>query len=226
MKNQNKKSNENKLKIKKSTVKHESFDSFLENTYLILKNKITNILDRYKHVIGFILIAFSIYIVIALLEGFYLGHFGKTTQKISFVLSIISILSSIYIGIRHEKAQIQYNVNDFYDFTNGHVIILEMFSSNDVSCIVKLKKIELLTDKYEIIETKKCSDINTLFIHNYFLESHIINNQDICKFTILDEKSYNLGYSVFNCRMNNHESLKLTFKRSDGKNDIKVLIQF
>lgn len=226
MKNQNKKSNENKLKIKKSTVKHESFDSFLENTYLFLKNKITNILDRYKHVIGFILIAFSIYIVIALLEGFYLGHFGKTTQKISFVLSIISILSSIYIGIRHEKAQIQYNVNDFYDFTNGHVIILEMFSSNDVSCIVKLKKIELLTDKYEIIETKKCSDINTLFIHNYFLESHIINNQDICKFTILDEKSYNLGNAVFNCGMNNHESLKLTFKRSDGKNDIKVLIQF
>lgn len=226
MKNENKKSNENKLKIKKSTVKHESVDSFLENTYLILKDKITHILDRYKHVIGFILIIFSIYTVIALFGILYFFHVGQTIQKLSFALSIISILSTIYIGIRREKAKIHTNVVSFVDDFKNSLVSIEMFSSNLSNCVIRLEKIELFNEKKELIKRDNFYDFEKL-LNKESLESHIVTGDDIFKFEILgyDVNVLNRLYGT------KYEYPKIcyfnfSFKRYDGKKNIDVLVAF
>lgn len=224
MKNENKKSNENKLKIKKSIVKHESFDSFLENTYLILKDKITNILDRYKHVIGFILIVFSIYIVIALLGILYFFHVGQTIQKLSFALSIISILSTIYLGIRREKAKIHTNVVYFFDDIKKFHVSIEMFSSNLSTCVIRLERIELFNEEKKLIKSDKFSDFEKL-LNEESLKSHIVNGDDILVFEIIGYK-INILESLYgrNYKYPKTCFLKLSFKRYDGKKNIDVLI--
>ncbi|CAI2620285.1 hypothetical protein AKUH4B206J_09410 [Apilactobacillus kunkeei] len=142
------------------------------------------------------------------------------------VISLGTLIVNIYVAKKLEKANIQYNINGFSDYTLGNIIVLEMFSSNDISCIVRLQKIELLSSNYEIKASKTPSDLRKMFIDNFYLKSHIISSHDICRFTILDESSFSLGTRVFNCPMAHHEVLKLSFKRYDGKKNIDILIEF
>lgn len=226
LKNENKKSNKNKLKIKKSTAQLENVDSFFENTYLILKDEITHILNSYKHVIAFILITFSIYAVIAMLEILYLFHVDETLQKLSFALSIISILSTVYVGIRHEKAKIHTNVVDFIDDLQRHLVSIEMFSSNLSICIIRLEKIELLNGKKELIQSDDFYDFEKI-LNEEFLKSYVVTGDDIFRFEIL-------GYNVNILKRLYGETyeypksyfLSFSFKRYDGKKNIDVLVPF
>lgn len=220
LKNVNNKENENKIKRKMSIIKPKKIDSLIENKYITLKGIITYVLDRYKHIIGLLLIVFSIYILGIL----YFFNVGQTIQKLSFALSIISILSTIYLGIRREKAKIHTNVVYFFDDIKKFHVSVEMFSSNLSTCVIRLERIKLFNEEKKLIKSDKFSDFEKL-LDEESLKSHIVNGDDILVFEIIGYK-INILESLYgrNYKYPKTCFLKLSFKRYDGKKNIDVLI--
>ena len=79
----------------------DSLEYFLENLVNNVKNKLNKMLDYYKYLV---VSAFFLVIIIIISLCYYL--LNKSSNQISIIISILSLMISSYLGFRNPKCKI------------------------------------------------------------------------------------------------------------------------
>ena len=228
-KEENKNNKNDKDKKRKKENKNNKLvliDNVIERFFLLIKTLFIKLFSEYKQTIVLLIIIFSIYIIIGLLGFWFYSPINFNTPKLTFAISILSLLSSTYIGIRHEKAKVQYNVIDIAIEKRYRHLFIEMFSSNESKCIIRLEKIELLDVNHKVIKYNEVDKLYNILNEND-LQSYLINKDNIVRFEIINRYNHNLIKLLYgnDFIIPNDSILKLSFKRYDGKSNINVLVK-
>lgn len=228
-KEENKNNKNDKYTKKKKENKNNKLkliNNIIERFFLLMKTIFIKLFSEYKTTIVLLIIIFSIYIIIGLFGFWFFSPINLNTPKLTFAISILSLLSSTYIGIRHEKAKVQYNVIDIAIEERYRHLFIEMFSSNESKCIIRLEKIELLDANHKVIKYNEVDELYNILNENH-LQSYVINKDNIVRFEIINGYNHNLIKLLYgnNFIIPDDSFLNLSFKRYDGKSNINVLVK-
>lgn len=164
-----------KYNLKKEDNFLDSLEYFLKKLVNNLKNKLNKTLDRYKYLV---ISAFFLALIIIISLCYYL--LNKSSNQISIIISILSLIISSYLGFRNPKCKIVHNVS----ITKGDGIFIELFSKSSATCIVKIERIAVSNEhgKTNLIITDLLSNI----LPKEIVKSYILSNDSISMIPIVD----------------------------------------
>lgn len=164
-----------KYSLKKEDNFLDSLEYFLKKLVNNLKNKLNKTLDRYKYLV---ISAFFLAVIIIISLCYYL--LNKSSNQISIIISILSLIISSYLGFRNPKCKIVHNVS----ITKGDGIFIELFSKSSATCIVKIERIAVSNEhgKTNLIITDLLSNI----LPKEIVKSYILSNDSISMIPIVD----------------------------------------
>ncbi|CAI2685322.1 hypothetical protein [Apilactobacillus kunkeei] len=211
----------------------DSLECFLKKLVNNLKIKLNKALDRYKYLIISI---FFLAIIIVIPLCYYL--LNKSSNQISIIISILSLIISSYLGFRNPKCKIVKNVS----VTKGDGIFIELYSNNSATCIVNIERIVVINEhgNNKLIITDWLSNI----LPKEIVKSYILSNDSISVIPIVDVErkrisaysesvqiKMNLAKVILDIYKNypdidEYKTIEIEFRRSDNNQLFTVPLDF
>lgn len=222
-----------KYNLKKEDNFLDSLECFLKKLVNNLKIKLNKALDRYKYLIISI---FFLAIIIVIPLCYYL--LNKSSNQISIIISILSLIISSYLGFRNPKCKIVKNVS----VTKGDGIFIELYSNNSATCIVNIERIVVINEhgNNKLIITDWLSNI----LPKEIVKSYILSNDSISVIPIVDVErkrisaysesvqiKMNLAKVILDIYKNypdidEYKTIEIEFRRSDNNQLFTVPLDF
>lgn len=222
-----------KYNLKKKDNILNSLEYFLEKLVNNLKNKLNKAIDYYKYLV---ISTFFLVIIIIISLCYYL--LNKSSNQISIIISILSLIISSYLGFRNPKCKIVKKVS----ITKGNGIFIELYSNNSATCIVSIERITV-TDEHGNNKTI-ITDCLSNELPTEILKSYIISNDKISIIPIVYVeriRSYvysetvktkmNLAKNILDIYknysdINKSKTIEIEFRRSDNNQSFNVFLDF
>lgn len=177
-------------------------EKLLENIVNNSKNKINKALDDYEY-----LTKFTISLITILFIFLVYWLLDKSSNQISILISVISLIISSYLGFKKQKSEIKNDVS----ITKNSGIFIEMYSNNNATCIVNIESIILLNDS-SIIKSFYTEDFSKE-LPNEVVKSYILSNDSISLIPIVYVERQKIGAlgDIGFLKMNLAQSIKGMF---------------
>lgn len=224
-----------KYNLKKKDHFLDSLEYFLEKLVNNLKNKLNKALDYYKYLV---ISTFFLVVIISISLCYYL--LNKSSNQISIIISILSLIISSYLGFRNPKCKIAKKVS----ITKGNGIFIELYSKNSATCIVNIERIAVINEHGN--NKSILTDCLSNELPAEILKSYILSNDNISMVPIVyverikfDNYNYtekvqikmNLAKNIINIYKNypdidKSKTIEIEFRRSDNNQSFSVFIDF
>ena len=211
----------------------DSLECFLENLVNNVKNKLNKMLDYYKYLV---ISAFFLVIIIIISLFYYL--LNKSSNQISIIISILSLIISSYLGFRNPKCKIVKKVS----ITKGNGIFIELYSNNSATCIVSVERITVIDEhgnNKSIITEWLSNELPTEILKSYILSNDKISVIPIVYVERIRNSVYsesvqtkmNLAKNILDIYKNypdidKSKTIEIKFRRSDNNQSFDVFLDF
>ncbi|MCK8626210.1 hypothetical protein [Apilactobacillus kunkeei] len=211
----------------------DSLESFLKKLVNNLKNKLNKALDRYTYLV---ISAFFLSVIIVISLCYYL--LNKSSNQISIIISLLSLIISSYLGFRNPKCKIAKKVS----ITKGDGIFIELYSNNSATCIVNIERI-VVSDKDGNNQLIITDDLLKV-LPEEMVKSYILSNDNISIIPIVDvERTKISAYSesvqikmnlarnivkIYNSYpdIDEYKKIGIKFRKSDDNESFIVSLDF
>ncbi|GAA6116716.1 hypothetical protein [Apilactobacillus kunkeei] len=211
----------------------DSLEYFLEKLVNNLKNKLNKALDYYKYLF---ISTFFLAVIIVIPLCYYL--LNKSSNQISIIISILSLIISSYLGFRNPKCKIVKKVS----VTKGDGIFIELYSNNSATCIVNIERI-IVSDEHGnnklIITDWLSNELPEEIVKSYILSN---DNISVIPIVVVKRKETSVYSESIQVKMNlaknivkiynsypdtdKYKTIEIEFRRSDNNQLFNVFLDF